>query len=124
MRCNVALFFAGGGAYCALELLYRGRTHWAMFAAGGLCLSLLWGLNSRFPRLPFAGRCLLGSGLVTGVELAFGLFCNRLMGWAVWDYSALWGNLWGQVCPLYSLYWLGLSAGVLGLQQRLPRPKT
>ena len=48
----------------------------------------------------------------------------RLMGWAVWDYSALWGNLWGQVCPLYSLYWLGLSAGVLGLQQRLPRPKT
>ena len=25
---------------------------------------------------------------------------------------------------LYSLFWLGLSAGVLGLQRRLPRPKT
>ena len=36
-----SLFFLGGGAYAALELAWRGTTHWTMFLAGGACLCLL-----------------------------------------------------------------------------------
>ena len=35
------LFAVGGGAYVGLELLYRGRSHISMFAAGGACFLLL-----------------------------------------------------------------------------------
>ena len=47
------------------------------------------------------------SGLL---ELLCGLLVNRALGWAVWDYSAQPGNLWGQICPLYTLLWIPLSA--------------
>ena len=38
---QLSLFFLGGGAYAALELAWRGTTHWTMFAAGGACHCLL-----------------------------------------------------------------------------------
>ena len=38
---RLSLFCLGGGAYAALELAWRGTTHWTMFLAGGVCLCLL-----------------------------------------------------------------------------------
>ena len=52
---QLSLFFLGGGAYAALELAWRGTTHWTMFAAGGACLCLLqsWLLHRcRWPGPP------------------------------------------------------------------------
>ena len=48
---QLSLFFLGGGSYAALELAWRGTTHWTMFAAGGACLCLL-----RVGHLCAAGR--------------------------------------------------------------------
>ena len=31
----------------------------------------------------------------------------------VWDYSAQWGNLWGQICPLYTILWCLLAGPVI-----------
>ena len=45
---------------------------------------------------------------------AFGVVCNLALGWRVWDYSLLWGNLWGQICPLYSSLWFLLCIPVFG----------
>ena len=90
-------FCLGAAGYGGLECLYRGRTHWTMLCAGGLCLLALQALNRRLAGRPLALRCLAGAGFITGFELAVGLLCNRLLGWRVWDYSAQWGNLWGQV---------------------------
>lgn len=42
-----------------------------------------------------------------------GLACRYLLHLAVWDYSALWGNVAGLVCPLYSFYWFLLCFWVL-----------
>lgn len=106
-------FCLGAAGYGLLEYLYRGRTHWTMLLAGGAALVLLRGLNRRMAGAPLVLRALAGALAVTGLELAIGLVCNRALGWAVWDYSALWGNLWGQVCPLFSLYWFGLCLLVL-----------
>ena len=96
-----------------------------MLCAGGLCLLALQALNRRLAGRPLALRCLAGAGFITGFELAVGLLCNRLLGWCVWDYSAQWGNLWGQVCPRFSAYWYLLCLALLPLLDRAdlrPRP--
>ena len=106
-----ALFSLGGLAYCALELLWRGRTHFSMFLAGGTSLLLLGKLNRAEPKLPLFLRAVVGSGIITMVELAAGLLFNR--DHRIWDYRDQWGNWLGQICPLFSLLWIGIAA--LGL---------
>ena len=107
-----AVFILGGAAYLGVELAWRGMTHWTMFFAGGLCLCGLCRLE-RSGR-PLAPMALRATGGVLLVELAFGLFCTRLLGVPVWDYSGEWGNLAGLVCPKYTLLWfpaLPVAAG-------------
>ena len=102
------LFYIGGAAYMALELLWRGRSHGSMFLAGGLCFLLIGHLGRVEPRLPLPLRALAGAGIVTMVELGAGLIANR--GYQVWDYRAQPGNLGGQICPQFSLLWIPVSA--------------
>ena len=92
---QLSLFFLGGGAYAALELAWRGTTHWTMFAAGGACLCLLQKLAAA--PLPLAGAAALGAAGVT----------------EVWDYTAEWGNVAGLICPRYSFYWFLLCGWVI-----------
>ena len=106
-----ALFSLGGLAYCGLELLWRGRTHISMFLAGGASLLLLGKLNRTEPRLPLFFRAAAGAGIITMVGLAAGLIFNR--DYTVWDYRDQWGNWLGQICPLFSFFWIGIAA--LGL---------
>jgi len=107
--CKYAvLFSAGGAAYVALELLWRGRSHISMFLAGGLCFLLLGLLNRAEPRLPLWLRLPAGALVITMVELAAGLMVNRE--YAVWDYRKQWGNFCGQICPAFSLVWVPVSA--------------
>ena len=106
-----ALFSLGGLAYCGLELLWRGRTHYSMFLAGGTSLLLLGKLNRAEPKLPLFPRAVVGSGIITMVELTAGLIFNR--SYTVWDYRDQWGNWLGQICPLFSLLWIGIAALVL-----------
>ena len=111
------LFYLGGCAYVALELLWRGRSHGSMFVAGGLCLVLV-GLLRDLP-LPFFLRTILGAAVITGVELATGLLVNRTF--AVWDYRGQPGNFLGQICPLYCALWIPLAALVLVIYDPLER---
>ena len=83
-----------------------------MFAAGGVCLCLLQQLARR-RSLPLGAAALCGAAAASGVELGVGLACRYLLHLAVWDYSALWGNVAGLVCPLYSFYWFLLCFWVL-----------
>ena len=104
---KTALFALGGGIYVGLELLWRGRSHVSMFAAGGACFLLL----GRMRRLP--GRVVLGPAVITAVELVTGLLVNR--NYSVWDYRSVPGNFLGQICPLYTLLWLPLSLAAMAL---------
>ncbi len=98
-------FLLGGSAYVGLELLWRGRSHYSMFLAGGACFLIL-GQMSRY-RWGFWKRGCLGAGAITGVELATGLLVNQ--DYAVWDYRALPMNLMGQVCLPFTVLWFPLS---------------
>ena len=97
------LFAIGGGVYVGLEMLWRGRSHVSMFAAGGVCFLLLGAIR----RLSLPGRLILGPLAITAVELAAGLLVNR--DYAVWDYRAMPGNFLGQICPAYCFLWIPIS---------------
>jgi len=114
-----ALFLLGGAAYVALELLWRGRSHSSMFLAGGSCFLLLGKLEHTEPRLPLPLRALMGSVIITSVELLAGLIFNRE--YAVWDYRHLPGNFHGQICLGYSALWIPVSLMAMGLYKKLDR---
>ena len=107
------LFLFGGSAYVLLELLFRGRSHYSMFLAGGTCLLLVGHLNRVKPKLPPLFRALAGAGIITAVELAAGLLINRQ--YTVWDYRNAPFNFLGQICLPYSLLWMPVGlAGAEG----------
>ena len=78
-----------------------------MFLAGGTAFLLLGRLEEVRPRLPRLLRALVGAGVITLVELFFGLVFNR--DYRVWDYRGLPGNFLGQICPRFFLLWVGLA---------------
>ena len=116
---QMILFCVGGGAYVGLELLWRGRSHGSMFAAGGTCFLLIGHLNRVRPRLPLPIRTVAGAGIITMVELAAGLLVNR--NFAVWDYRDQTGNFLGQICPLFTVLWIPVSMLALSLHGALSR---
>ena len=107
---RILFWFACGAAlYPALELLWRGYTHWSMALAGGVCAVLLCYLNGLFFYLARPVRALLGGGLVCLVEFICGVVFNIFLGLAVWDYSHLAYHLLGQISLRYFLLWSGLA---------------
>lgn len=112
-------FLLGGFGYVGLELLWRGRSHYSMFLAGGICFLLLGGLNRANPRLPMPLRCIAGALVITAVELAAGLLFNRQ--YQVWDYRDSPYNFMGQICLPFSLLWIPVSFGAFLLHRLLTR---
>ena len=112
---KTALGCLGGGAYVGLEILWRGYSHASMFAAGGVCFLLL-GQVRQFPAVV---RPVLGTAVITGVELTAGLLFNRA--YQVWDYRGIPGNFLGQICPAYMLLWLPLSLAAMAVYPHADR---
>ena len=106
MKEKATAFAVGATGYPCIEILARGHTHWSMALLGGICvLALVW-IARRYP----------GMNIV-------GLVVNRALGWQVWDYSREFGNVLGQICPLFSFYWFLLCLPVFGLLRLAARWK-
>lgn len=104
----------GGLLYGLLEVLWRGHTHWTMVLLAALLCVPLDLCNERIPwDMPMWLQAVCGGLTVTAAELAAGCVLNLWLGLGVWDYSGQWGNLWGQVCPLYTLLWCLLAGPVI-----------
>ena len=116
MRKDSILFLTGSRAYPTLEMAWRGHTHYSMALAGGVCLCLIDHICcGMLEGRSLFTRCLAGSGLITGVELAAGIIVNQVMGLGVWDYSDMPMNIMGQVCLPYSVLWFGLTLPAMAL---------
>ncbi len=102
------VFTAGSLIYGLMELVWRGWTHWSMLLCGGLCLSLMYLVSSL--DIHFLLKLMLSAAIITWVEFTAGCLINLRLGWQVWDYSCMPGNIMGQICPQFCLLWLGLSA--------------
>ena len=108
-----ARFILGGSAYVGLEVLFRGRSHGSMFLAGGTCFLILGQLH-RFS-LPL--RAVIGSAVVTAVELGTGFLFNR--DYRVWDYRDLPLNYRGQICLPFSVLWMPVSLAAVTVYDAL-----
>ena len=63
--------------------------------------------------MPLTVQAVLGGLAITAGELLAGLVLNVWLGLGIWDYSGQWGNLWGQICPLYTGLWCLLAGPVI-----------
>lgn len=104
------LFVVGGLIYVMIEMVFRGHSHPTMFVVGGLCFLICGDLNEIISwEMPFLAQMILGSIIITSVELIAGLILNVWLGLGIWDYSNMPFNYKGQICLPYSLLWCLLS---------------
>lgn len=116
----VTLLLVGGGLYVLLELVWRGRSHWTMFVLGGICFVSLGLINEAIPwEMPLWQQIFIGACIVTGLEFVTGCIVNLWLGWDVWDYSGLSGNVLGQICPQFFVLWMPVAMAAIVLDDWL-----
>ena len=105
MLIKFILFSVMGATYYLIELAFRGYSHWTMFILGGICGVLIGLLNEHKLTwdMPLWKQVLYGELIVLPLEFITGVIVNIWLGWNVWDYSDLWGNVLGQSSPLFAL---------------------
>ena len=123
------LFFIGSVLGWVIELLFRNLRHrskkWVNpgFCTGpylpiygfGLCVLYLLACLEQFNIVtdPFWNKVLLFllmAVCMTLIEYVAGIFCLKYLKVRLWDYSRMWGNVQGIICPLFSLIWAVLGA--------------
>lgn len=118
MRYTV-FFVVGAVGYGVLELLWRGRTHWSMLIAGGICFMIFSLIAEKCENAPLWSKALLCALCITTVELVFGILFNLILRMRVWDYSKMPYNFLGQICLEFSVLWFLLSLALVPLADRL-----
>lgn len=113
------VFGFGGFLYSLVELIFRGRTHWTMFITGAAVFCCLYYVFNRLYNENIFKNALLGSVLITTAEFAVGCAVNLGLHMKVWDYSGKTLNLYGQICPAFSIGWFALSIPVFYLAAAL-----
>lgn len=104
------LFLIGGIIYGAIEILFRGYTHWSMVILGGICFLAIGLINEVIPwEMPLVIQMLIGCIIITTLEFCCGCIVNMWLDLNVWDYSSEWGNLLGQICPKFTIIWYFIS---------------
>ncbi|MCI8741273.1 MAG: hypothetical protein HFG62_12730 [Lachnospiraceae bacterium] len=86
-----------------------------MFILGGMCFICLGLINKIILwNMPLWQQTAAGAGIITVLEFVTGCIVNLYLGWAVWDYSRILGNILGQICPQYCVLWLPVAlAGIV-----------
>ena len=81
----------------------------------GLCILYLLahvgqvtGMDGTAPGKALMFLCMAVS--MTAIEYIAGILCLKLMKLRLWDYSQLWGNIQGLICPLFSAIWALMGA--------------
>lgn len=94
------LFLAwfGGSTYVTLEVLWRGYSHWTMLMLAATVFVVIGLLNEVWSwQTSLTLQVVTGTIVATVLEFVTGCVVNRWLGWAVWDYSNIPGNLLGQI---------------------------
>ena len=115
------LFVIGALGYAAIELLWRGRTHWSMSLAGGISFLGMNKISRKLKKRCLFVKAVASALFITLIELVFGLFFNILLKKNIWDYSKVPFNLKGQICLLYSVYWIILSLLFIPLADKISK---
>lgn len=103
------LAVCGGVGYYALEILYRGYSHWTMAVCGAVGFCAIYRMNTRLRNYDVLIRALFGALIITICEFSTGCVVNLLLGWNVWDYTDVPFNFLGQICLPFCMMWFILS---------------
>ena len=109
LKKNAVFFTIGSIGYGIIELLWRGRTHWSMLLAGGVCFSFFSFAAEKFKKYSIFMRTIICAFAITIIEFVFGFVFNICLNMKIWDYSRQPFNVLGQICPLYTVLWGILS---------------
>ena len=112
---EIIVFVLGGISYAMIEILFRGHTHWTMVLTGGACILTIYVLSGWWINVPLVVGALASAMIITFYEFCVGILVNLRLGWQVWDYSDMPGNILGQVCPTFSAIWFLLCLIFLGI---------
>lgn len=95
--------------YYIVELLFRGYSHWSMFILGGMCFYYA-GIQNEYVswNYPLWKQLIKVEAFVLISEFITGCIVNLWLGWNVWDYSNLAGNILGQTSWQFALLFLPL----------------
>lgn len=112
---SMLLWFWGGTVYFLLEVAYKSLTNhteaisWTMLVLAIFLTVPVERCGAQLPwKTPFIIQVLCCTALVTLAEFIAGCILNIWLGLGVWDYSNMWGNILGQICPQYTAIWLVL----------------
>lgn len=67
-------------------------------------LNEIWTWNTHF-----ITQATVATLIATVAEFICGCIVNIYLGWNVWDYSDMFGNILGQICPAFTLVWFFIS---------------
>ena len=115
------LFILGAIGYAAIEIIWRGHTHWSMMLAGGMCFVMFSLVASRLKGKSLLLKSAVCAVGVTVIEFIFGVVFNIILKMNIWDYSHLPLNLLGQICPIFSIIWVGIAAAFIPLAEEINR---
>lgn len=104
------LFLMGGMIYFAIEVAYKGDSHFSMFITGGAAFLMIGGINCYFDRnMPLIFQMLSSAVIITLLEFISGVIVNIWLHLNVWDYSSIPFNFMGQICPRFFFIWFFIS---------------
>lgn len=102
----IFLFWFGGSTYVTLEVLWRGYSHWTMLLLAGIVFIILGLLNEIWDwNDSLVKQVVVGTTIATVLEFITGCIVNLWLGWNVWDYTGIPGNILGQVCIPFTILW-------------------
>lgn len=116
---EIEIFLLGAAAYGTIEMLFRGYTHWTMLLTGGACVLTMYYMQEWLLNQPLVLSALTGALIITAYEFFVGVLVNLRFGWDIWDYSALPGNVLGQICPKFTAIWFCTCFLFFGLVRAL-----
>lgn len=103
------IFLLGGTIYSIIEVVSRGFTHWSMTLTAGIALMIMYHHYAAHPDEGLLMKCLFGMVTITLCELVSGIILNLILHWDVWDYSHMYLNFLGQICPTFTAAWFLIS---------------
>lgn len=76
-----------------------------MFFAGGIIFLILIKISTKLNNINLLYKCIIGSAVITSIELIFGVIFNIFLKQNIWNYNKFHFNFLGQICLLYSVFW-------------------
>lgn len=114
---SVLLWVWTGGMYFFMEVAWKtfhgkpDTISWTMFLLAIILAIPLERFGAELPwEMPLMAQSAICGLAITSVEFFAGLIINVWFGMGVWDYSAMPGNIMGQVCPQFLVMWIVLAA--------------